>query len=340
MEAEMERLSLDKLPRQILSKMDLDTAFMASRIIIAAERLQLFRRLHEKKLSASSIRELMQLSPRYLTLFLDALVSMGMLHKDKDLYSNSPLAEKYYIQERPIFWTRQFSAECVKKFEAISVLEKVLKSGKDSWATRDKKRQSYLESMKKHPQEANDFTQMLFYYHQEDAEALAEFLDLSEFTAVLDVGGGSGVMSIALIKRNPHLRGCVMDIEPVCPIAEENIREAGLSDRIITLAGDFKTDLPSGYDVIMCCDIGPIQKNLLSLANKKLPDKGMVLLVDRFLSEDRTEPLDRIMNQLAGSEFSMETKSELTETLRSCGFREIKNHKIYKDVWIITGRKT
>ena len=34
----MERLSLDKLPRKVLSKIELDTAFMASRIIIAAER--------------------------------------------------------------------------------------------------------------------------------------------------------------------------------------------------------------------------------------------------------------------------------------------------------------
>ena len=80
----MERLSLDKLPRKTLAKMDLDTAFMASRVMIAAERLQLFRKLNRKKLSAPKIRKAVGLSPQYLTLFLDALVSLGLLKKDKN----------------------------------------------------------------------------------------------------------------------------------------------------------------------------------------------------------------------------------------------------------------
>jgi ubiquinone/menaquinone biosynthesis C-methylase UbiE len=318
----MERLSLDKLPRKILSKIDLDTAFMASRIIIAAERLQLFRKLHQKKLSVSKIRKAAGLPPQYLTLFLDALVSMGMLHKDKDLYWNSRLAEKYYIQDRSIHWTRHFSKECVDKFEALSVLEKVLKSGKDPWAVRKKKKQSYLDTMRKHPQEAEDFT-----------------LDLKEFSSVLDVGGGSGVMTLALIKKNLHLLACILDIKPVCRIAEDNIKKAGLTSRIRTQTGDFKKDLPSGYDVFMFCDIGPIQKNLLNLAHKRLPPEGMIVLVDRFLSEDGTEPLNRILSQLAGSDFNVKTKGEVAKMLRSSGFKKIKTHKIHKDVWTITARK-
>lgn len=335
----MERLTLDKLPRTILAKMDLDTAFMASRVMIAAERLQLFRKLHRKKLSVSEIKKTMRLSPQYLTLFLDALVSMGLLKKDSDKYWNSPLAEKYYFQGRSIYWTRHFSKECVDKFESLSFLEKILKSGKDPWTVRKKKKQSYLDTMRKHPQEAQDFTQMLYYYHQEDAKALAKTLDLKEFASVLDVGGGSGVMTLALIKKNPHLQACILDIEPVCHIAEDNIKKAELASRIRTRAGDFKKDLPEGYDVIMYCDIGPIQKSLVNTAYKRLPSNGMVVLVDRFLTKDKTEPLDRILNQLAGSQFSMETKEEVAKMLRSCGFKKINTLKIHKDVWAITGRK-
>jgi len=340
LEVEMDMLSLDKLPQKILAKMDLETVFMASRLILAAERLQLFRKLHGKKLNASRIGKLMKLSPKYLTLFLDALVSIGMLRKKEDLYWNSSLAEKYFIQERSIFWTRQFSAECVEKFEALTMLEKVLKSGKNSWTIRGKKKQSYLDSMRKYPQEAKDFTQMLYHYHQEDAEALAEYLDLSKFNSVLDVGGGSGVMSIALVKNNPHLRACILDIEPVCQIARQNIKKAGLSRRISTISGDMRKELPSGYDVVVCCDIGPISKHLLRMAYQRLPYDGLIALVDRFLSEDMTEPLDRIMNNLAGSSFGMETKGEMVEMLSTCGFKNIESHKFYKHVWVITGRKT
>lgn len=335
----MERLTLDRIPHNILAKMDLDTVFMASRLVIAAERLQLFRKLYGKQISVSRIGKLMKLSPRYLTLFLDSLVSMGMLQKIGNLYQNSPLADKYYIKGRSIYWTRQFSAECAEKFEAFSVLEKVLRSGKNSWTVRGEKRESYLDSMRKNRQEARDFTQMLYHYHQEDAKALAEFLDLWEFTAVLDVGGGSGVMSIALVKKNPHLRACILDIEQVCRIARQNIRKAGLGSRISTIAGDIKKELPSGFDVIMCCDIGHIQKRLLRTIYKRLPQEGMVVLADRFLSEDKTEPLNRIIGQIVGPEFGRETYLEAAQKLRECGFRNVQSHKFYKDVWVITGRK-
>ena len=79
-----------------------------------------------------------------------------------------------------------------------------------------------------------------------------------ERRALLDVGGGSGVMSIALAKKNPQLRATILDIEPVCKVAAGIIRRAGLGKRVRTLAGNIHDRLPAGYDVIMMCDIGPI----------------------------------------------------------------------------------
>jgi len=320
--------------------MDLETAFMASRLIIAAERLQVFRELHGIKLSAPEIEKRLKIHPRYLTFFLDALVSMSLLRKKAGLYWNSALADKYFIRERPLYWTRQFSAECVDVFEAFTVLEKILKSGKNPWTIRRKKKQSYIESMKKHPEEARDFTQMLFYYHKTDAEALAKFLDLHNFRSLLDVGGGSGVMSIAIAKKNQNLRACILDIEPVCAIARENVRKEGLSNRVEAVAGDFRKELPRGYNVILCSDIGVVPKALLRKAYRSLSPEGMIALVDRFLSEDRTEPLDKLLYHLGGSEFGMETKQEIAAALKSCDFRKIKIHNLHRDLWVITALKS
>jgi len=317
--------------------MDLETAFMASRLVIAAERLQVFRELHRKKLPATAIGKKLKIHHRYLTFFLDALVSMGLLRKKEDLYWNSTLADKYFIRERPIHWTRQFSAEGVEVFEAFTVLEKILKSGKSHWTIRGRKKQNYVESMRKHPEEARDFTQMLFYYHQTDADALAGYLDLHKAQSLLDVGGGSGVMSIALAKANPNLRACILEVEPVCQIARENIRKAGLSHRIGAVAGDFRKELPRGYDVILCCDIGAIPKALLRKVHRNLPPEGMIVLVDRFLSEDKTDPLDKLLYHLVGSAFGMETRQEMAEALKSCGFRKVKTHNLHQDLWVITG---
>jgi hypothetical protein len=53
----MRELTLDKLPKNILAKLDLETVFKASRCVIAAERLQIFRRLYVRELSAADIAD-------------------------------------------------------------------------------------------------------------------------------------------------------------------------------------------------------------------------------------------------------------------------------------------
>jgi predicted nicotinamide N-methyase len=267
------------------------------------------------------------------------MVSLGLLHKQNDLYWNTRFAEKYFIGERSIYWTRQYSRECVTAYERLTVLEQALASGKRHYQIKGLAKPDYLERMKRNPREAEDFTQMLFHLHQGDAEALAGHLDLAQHRKLLDVAGGSGVMSIALVKNNPHLHACILDIAPVCRIAAANVRRAKLTRRIRTQARDIDQGLPTGYDVIMFCDIGPISTELLQHAYETLPSHGLVVLVDRYVSDDGTNPLDRLAEHFVGSGFGLATRGQMIEALKSCGFRKIKTKKAYQDVWFITGVK-
>ncbi len=335
----MEKPTLDKFPKEVLANTDVQKAFIISRLIVAAERLQVFRLLHRRRMKADAIGRALKIHKHYLQAFLNALVALGLLHKSKQTYCNTPFAEKYFIDERSIYWTRQYSKECVAAYEALTVLEEALSSGKNYESIKGLKRPSYTEAMQRDRCHAEDFTQMLFYLHQEDAEALANYLDLSQRRAVLDVAGGSGVMSIALAKKNPHLRACILDIAAVCAIAAGNIMRAKLSGRIRTLAGDIHRALPTGYDVIMFCDIGPLSKRLLTNAYRSLPANGLVVAMDRYLSEDGTGPLDRLVEHFVGSSFGLATWRDMVEALRSSGFRQVKAKNVYRDVWFITGTK-
>lgn len=336
----MEKPTLDKFPQAVLAKIDIQKAFIVSRLVVAAERLQVFRLLHGKRMQADAIGRALKIHKSYLKAFLDSLVSLSLMRKAKNTYWNSPLAEKYFIQERSIYWTRQYSKECVDAYDALTVLEKALASGKSYESIARLHKPSYTEAMKRDRREAEDFTQMLFHLHQDDAEALANYLDLSKRRAVLDVGGGSGVMAIALAKKNPHLRACVLDIAPVCEVSGRNIRRAGLSTRVGTLAGDIRRSLPKGYDVIMFCDIGPVSQQLVRNAYKSLPANGLLVVVDRYLSKDGTQPLDRLVEHFAGSSFGLATWVDMVEAVKSCGFRAVKAKNVYRDVWFITGIKS
>ncbi len=335
----MEKPTLDKFPREVLAGIDIQKAFIVSRLVVAAEKLQLFRLLDGKRLKAAAIGRALKIHPYYLEPFLNAFVGLRMLDKVKDEYGNTAFAEKYFIDERSIYWTREYSNECLDDFDALSVLEKALATGQQPRSLRRARRPLYVEAMHRNPKQAENFTRMLFYLHQPDAEALANYLDLSRRRAVLDVGGGSGVMSIALAKKNRQLRATILDIAPVCKVAAGIIRRAGLAKRVRTLVGNIHERLPAGYDVIMMCDIGPISQRLLRSAYRSLPPGGLLVLVDRCLSEDGTQPLDRLAEYFAGSSFGVATWKDVVDAVESCGFRQVKAENVYRDVWYITAIK-
>ena len=335
----MKVFTLAMLPKRVLAELSLETSFMASMAVVVAERFQIFRELGRRKLSVTSIAKMIDASPRYLGHLLDGLVALGLLNKSGNLYQNTALSSEYFVIGRTINWTRRFSSECVEYFEAIGVLEKVIRHGKNCTAFIGKKRQDYVESMKRDPERARDFTLMLYDYHQTDAKLLARALDLRLFRSILDVGGGSGVMSIALVRKNPRLKAVILDIEPVCKVAGELIEKGELSRRINTAVGDIHDDLPKGHDVILFCDVGQIHGSMVRRAFASLPSRGMLVLVDRFLSSDKTKPIDRVLHQLIGSSFGSQTRDELRSILKSCGFKRVKSRHLGGGLWLIRGSK-
>jgi predicted O-methyltransferase YrrM len=332
-------LTLDKVPRRVLAKIDLQTAFMASRCVLAAERLQLFRKLHGKELTAAQIGRLTGLHERRREVFLAALVALGLLARTGNRYRNTALADRFYVKERSIYWTRAYSDECTQEYEAFSALEDMLTTGRDYEEILGIKRLGYVDRMQREPQFANDFTHMLYYHHQPEAQALARMLDLGGYRRLLDLGGGSGVMSIALAGKYPQLHACVLDFEPVCRVARKITRREGLAQRITVYPCDYTKEIPSGFDVIMSCDSGGDSPDVLGRCYESLPDRGLFVLVDKFQSEDLTTPLFRLMWQLRSARFWLVTKKEAVERVRQAGFVGVKSRRILPDVWMITGRK-
>jgi len=79
-------LTLDKLPRRALARLDLETVFKASRCVLAAEKLLVFRKLHWRELSAADISKRTGIKHKYCGPFLEFLVFWGLLKKKGRLY--------------------------------------------------------------------------------------------------------------------------------------------------------------------------------------------------------------------------------------------------------------
>jgi hypothetical protein len=122
-------------------------------------------------------------------------------------------------------------------------------------------------------------------------------------------------------------------------VTKKIIRREKLTRRVDTYVGDMDKHIPGGYDVIMFCDAGSCSIDELTRSYDSLPDGGLIVLVENFIWDDWTKPLYRLMWQIRSSDVWLLSARQAVEKLRDSGFRAIKKRKIFKDMWLIAGRK-
>jgi predicted O-methyltransferase YrrM len=335
----MRELTLNKLPKKVLAKLDLETAFKASRCVLAAERLQMFRKLHDKELSAADISRRTGIKHKHCESFLDFLAFLGLLKKKNGFYRNTPLANKHFIEARSIDWTRLWSGECIKDYEALTVLEDVITSGKKWQQVLGKERKTDYELALKDRRWARDFTYALYDLYKPTAELLAKNLDLSNYHSLLDIGGGSGVVSFALARKYPRLKACVLDFKYVCHAADEIIRKERLSHRVKTLAGDMNKSIPRGYDVIMFWNIGYVDNRVIQMAYDRLPDGGLIVKDYIPPPKSKAPSPNRFIKEYLSVRPKQQTRLEIINSFKKASFKSVRSRRIGPDIGLVTGIK-
>ena len=72
--------------------------------------------------------------------------------------------------------------------------------------------------------------------------------DFSRFHTIVDVGGGTGALLVAILRMYPQPRGVVFDFPAVTERAAEHLRVAGLAHRCTVVGGDAMESVPAGGD--------------------------------------------------------------------------------------------
>ncbi len=144
---------------------------------------------------------------------------------------------------------------------------------------------------------ARHFTLSLAGRAKNVAPALAEQVDLGDASLLLDVGGGSGIYSIALLKRYSQLRAIVIDRPEVLRVADEFRQRYNVADRLELREGDmFHTQWPTGADAVLLSNVLhdwdiPECQQLIDRSYEVLKPGGQLLLHDVFLNDDLDGPL-------------------------------------------------
>ena len=154
------------------------------------------------------------------------------------------------------------------------------------------------------------------------AQAIKEVLDLNPRMSALDVGGGTGRLSILLADRV----GSVVVTDPsagMVHVARQRIEEAGLSDRLRAVQADLTTDrLGGSYDVVwssMALHHVQDLDGLLRSVAELLVDGGRLAVAD--LDEDPDGAFHADLADFDGHHgFDRE---RLTEQLARAGFANV-----------------
>lgn len=297
--------------------------FQESRILLTAVELDLFTAVGSGA-TAQEVARKAGTHPRATETLLNALAAIGALSKKDSRFFNTPATQQYLVAGSPGY-ARPALMHTVHLFDSWATLTECVRKGTAV-------RKPGVEAQD--PQWTESFIEAMHWRAQNDAAELARIARAQDVKRMLDVGGGSGVYSIAFAKANPQLRAEVLDLEPVTRIAQRHIRAEVLQDRVATRVGDLtKDEFGAGYDLILLsaiCHMLDPQENLdlLRRCFRALAPGGRVLIRDFILEPDKTSPPHAAIfavNMLVGTKGgSTYTQEEYSSWLREAGFAEAR----------------
>ena len=303
---------------------DMIRGFMPSRAILTALELDIFTAVGERG-TAQQVAAKIQAAVRATEMLLNALVSLKLLEKHDGIYTNTPVAARFLVEGSPDS-ARTAQLHMANMWRRWSKLTDAVRTGTAVEASRDN---GWV----------NSFIAAMDHTARGRARAVVQAVELNGEKRMLDLGGGSGAYSIAFVKAASALHSEIVDLPEVLPIAQQHIRQAGLSDRITTRAGDMlSVPLQSaGYDLVLLsaiCHMFSPEENqqLLDRVYAALAPQGRVVISDFILDPDKTSPrfgtlfaLNMLVGTRAGASYS---EPEYEEWLKAAGFALTKRIRI------------
>jgi ubiquinone/menaquinone biosynthesis C-methylase UbiE len=300
---------------------DLMDSYVTAAALGTAMELGLFWLLDQRPRAGEEIATELQIPSRRCNYWLRVIESTGLIEAVKEGYRVSRVGRTAILEACSQNTWFYMARQGRDQFPAVVNLTNQIREPTSTWEEQD-----YVAQMMASPERAEQFTRMLYEIHQSLAEEIAKALDLESVTKVLDLGGGSGVVSTALLRRNPDLQSTILDIPNVCAVGRQIARENGVEDRITYLETDLlKDDLPAGFDLIMQCDVGLDDEAYLRKILSALEPGGRLVIVDQFESAEgvvsRQWMYWAFLASMGNPDFEFGTTAELTASMREVGFK-------------------
>jgi ubiquinone/menaquinone biosynthesis C-methylase UbiE len=269
-----------------------------------------------------------------MRLFLDGLAAIDLVNKKSGLYQNTALVQTFlvegsqsYIGEMLVFMT-----------DSDSPLDNLTTLVKEGPPPKPEK-QPFSEEML-----AQGAVMMANTERAGDAQLaeklVSELPEFSSFQKMLDLGGGPGLIGMAIVAAHQNLKGVIFDLPPVVRVAENYIKEYKMEDRVETLGGDFNKDsIGKGYDFVFTSnslqfahEIDMVVKKVYDALN---PGGVLMSLFGFGHTDDGTKPENLVLGLLSMALMGQETwvkQGYIADSMLRVGFRTVHS-RILSMAW-------
>lgn len=302
--------------------MQLALAYRSSAVLFAASELNLFSLLADRPRTAGEVADACAAAHEPMRLLLESCVASGMLAASGGRYENTPTASAFLVRGRPAFIGDGLKyAEDL--YPAWGSLATLIRTGRPVLPP-----ETILGVDK-------EKTRAFVFAMHERAKGIGSVLpndiDLQGRRRLLDVGGGPGTYSMALVGKTPGLTSTVLDRPGVLEVTKEIVDHEGFSDRVALLPGDYlQTPFGSGYDVALLSGMMHREtadgcRLLLRKTFEALDPGGLVIVSDVFFDDDRKNSppfaMSFALNMMLTSEHgSAHAKTEMGAWMIEAGF--------------------
>lgn len=323
---------------------DLEVAYLSSAALNTAVELGLFWNLAQQPQTALQIAVALNIPIRRCRAWLDLLLDLGLLDKDNESYAVSPLARAAILDghsqatESFLAWHRR------RYYGGGTDLTLYIHHLGSVWESQGQSTPDDYHFMTENPVWAEQFTRMLYEIHEPFAAQVAEIVEMNGAQRMADLGGGSGVMSFALLRRYPHLTSVVVDLESVCIVGREIAVANGLAERVTYFPADLlRDDLPSGFDLVMQCGLGIYSVEYLGKVRQVLNQDGRLLIIQHLAQPDGSTTIgatEIFRRTLVNGNYSLWTLADMQQMLTAAGFEFASQQTLSSGEQLVEARRT
>ncbi|MBA4142115.1 MAG: methyltransferase [Nitrosospira sp.] len=312
--------------------------------LLIAHRLKVFSLLEQGARTLPDICKVLHIKRRPAEAILTTATALGFLSLQDKHYGLTALAEDYLLESSPsyfgFFWDMMIDNSQV--FSYSSLERAVLTDLPQAYGGGD-----IYKSHEEQAELARKFTRGMHSISMTLAAAWPDTMDLSRYRMMLDIGGGSGAHSIGAALKLPGLKGIVLDLEPICEVAQEFIIQYGLRNRITTHVSDMWSDPFPEADLHFYSNIyhdWPREKCefLTAKSFESLASGGRLVVHDVLYNDEKTGPFAPAaysMLMMGWTEGESYSGLELSAMLRDAGFHDIGVYPAFGYYSVVAGIK-